>query len=394
MVPSESKLFFRSLVRSASSVVKKYSRRLWVELERRSPLFTGFRAGLFFIQIVMANPKLIHGIGPAGKLRLVLLAGVLGVAAGTLGFMILEDMDFLSAMYMTVITMSTVGFGEVAPLHPVGRIFVIFLIVFGVIVAGSLVTFVGQQVLEGHFKHLVTRRKMESKLKKMSDHHIIAGFGRVGQHVAREFHSKRVPFVVVEKNDAAINRVLEEGFVPLQGDATDDEVILAAGIERAQTLVSTLPEEAQNVYLTLTARYMNPNLSIIARADFEEGEKKLLRAGADHVIIPHVLGGIRMAKAALQPHVVDFMQMASVGEEGLMVEELVVPDDSPLTGKTLAESNLKQRYSISIVGIKKEGKKMDINPGSATVLNRHDVVVVIGRTEDLERLSRDMDKEA
>jgi voltage-gated potassium channel len=340
----------------------------------------------------MAKSSRIPGVGAMGKLRLVMAVAVFGLGAGVVGFMILEDMDPLSALYMTVITLSTVGFGEVAPLHPAGRIFVILLIFFGVVIAGSVATFVGEHLLGGHFRHLVARRKMETKLKKMSNHFIIAGFGRVGQQVAREFLGKKVPFVVIEKEESSIDRILEEGFVPLRGDATDDEVILEAGIDRAQTLISTLPEEAQNVYLTLTARHMNPKLNIIARADFEEGEKKLLRAGADHVVIPHVLGGIRMAKAALQPHVVDFMHMASMGEEGLLVEELMVPEDSTLVGKTLAESGLKQRYRISIIGVKQQGRKMNINPDSSIRLNGSDVLVVIGQVEDLEQFSQDIGK--
>lgn len=207
--------------------------------------------------------------------------------------------------------------------------------------------------------------------------------------MATEFSSKKVPFVVIEKNEECIARILDEGFVPLRGDATDDEVIQAAGIEKAHTLISTLPEEAQNVYLTLTARYMNPKLNIIARADYEQGEKKLLRAGANHVVIPHVLGGIRMAKAALQPNVVDFMQMASVGEEGLLVEEIILPLESPLSGKTLAESELKQRYGISIIGVKKPGQKINLNPDSSTRLHGSDVLVVIGQADELDRFSRE-----
>jgi voltage-gated potassium channel len=233
---------------------------------------------------------------------------------------------------------------------------------------------------------------MEKRLKRLSGHFIIAGFGRVGRQVAKEFLSKGVPCVVIEKSESSVDQIVSQGVLTLSGDATDDEVLLEAGIERAHTLISTLPEEAQNVYLTLTARHMNPKLKIIARADFEEGEKKLLRAGADHVVIPHVLGGIRMAKAALQPHVVDFMQMASmnVGEEGLMVEEVVVPDSSALEGKSLAESQLKQSYGITVIGVKQKGRKMNINPSAATVLGAQDVVVVVGKGDDLERFSHDL----
>jgi len=230
---------------------------------------------------------------------------------------------------------------------------------------------------------------MENRLKKLSDHYILAGFGRVGRQVAKEFERKQVPWVVIEREETSMEQIISKGAVVVLGDATDDEVLSRAGIDRAQTLISTLPDEAQNVYLTLTARYMNPKLKIIARADYEEGEKKLLRAGADHVVIPHVLGGIRMAKAALQPHVVDFMQMASVGDEGLLVEELVVPDGSSLVGKSLADTHLKQSYGITVIGVKQPGARMNINPSAQTVLGVQDVMVVVGCGDDLERFTRD-----
>jgi voltage-gated potassium channel len=343
-----------------------------------------------YLMLVMIGPHVRSNLSSTAKLRLVILLVLMVVCGGTMGFVVIEDMEPFDAFYMTVITLSTVGFGEVTPLTPVGRLFVVILIGFGVAAAGSLAALMGQQVLEGHFRSLVMRRKMENRLKRMSDHFIIAGFGRVGRQVAKEFQAKGVPCVVIEQNEASADQIMASGIVTLQGDATDDEVLLSAGIERAQTLISTLPEEAQNVYLTLTARHMNPKLKIIARADFEDGGKKLTRAGADHVVIPHVLGGIRMAKAALQPHVVDFMQMASMGDEGLLVEELVVPESSSLVGQSLADAKLKQTYGITIIGVKKPGERMNINPKADTVLDGQDIMVMIGVEDELERFSRDI----
>ena len=338
----------------------------------------------------MAESLTPKKLSPAEKLRFVLFGVLLIVFGGTAGFMWIEKMDFLDGLYMTVITLSTVGYGEVVPLHPAGRLFVIFLIATGMVTVGSVAAILGEQILEGHFRNLVSRRKMENKLRKMSNHYIVAGFGRVGRQVAKEIMARNAPCVVIEREEASIDKLALEGLVAVAGDATDDDVLMKAGVEHARTLISTLPEEAQNVYLTLTARHMNPKLNIIARADYEEGEKKLLRAGANHVVIPHVLGGIRMAKAALQPHVVDFMQMASLGEEGLLVEELVVPEGSKLVGQSLADSNLKQRYGITVIGIKHPGQKMNINPRADTPLSADDVVVVIGAVEDLERFSHDV----
>lgn len=331
-----------------------------------------------------------NGLSPGAKIRVVGLLLLLGLFGGMLGFMYIEDMGPLEALYMTVITLSTVGFREVRPLHSEGQFFVILLIAYGVFLAGAIATVIGEQVLAGHFRELVRRRKMETKFKKISDHFVIAGYGRVGRQVAREFAHKNITSVVIEKDSEDAERIIADGHLFISGDATDDEVLLKARLDTARTLISTLPEEAQNVYLTLTARHINPKLNIIARADFEDGEKKLLRAGADHVVIPHVLGGIRMAKAAMQPNVVDFMQMASMGEEGLFVEEMVVPDGAMFTGQTLAESELKQKYGVTIIGVKKIGQRMNINPGSSTVLEQGDVIVLIGDSGDLENLSKDI----
>jgi len=325
---------------------------------------------------------------PVQKLRIALVSFAIVVFSGTLGFILLERMAPLDALYMTIITLSTVGFREVAPLHPYGKIFVILLIVFGVALAGFTASVIGQLVVEGEFKEIFGRRKMENKIRKMSGHYIIVGYGRVGRQVAQEFKKRQVSFVVIEKRDEGAGRLFSEGLLFIQGEAADDEVLRRAGIESAKTLISTLPDEAQNVYLTLTARDINKDLNIIARADFEDGEKKLLRAGANHVVSPHVLGGQRMAMASLRPNVVDFMHTTALGEGGLSIEEVVIPENCRLEGKTLVESHLKQEYGVTIIGIKKAHGRMTIAPSLETILNESDILVLLGPTEGLERLSR------
>jgi voltage-gated potassium channel len=227
-------------------------------------------------------------------------------------------------------------------------------------------------------------------MKKMSGHYIIAGYGRVGRQVAREFDRSGVEFIVIEKGGDTISKLLADGYNYIEGDATDEDILHQARIDKADTLISTLPEEAQNVYLTLTAKQLNDRLKVIARADFEEGEKKLIRAGADHVVIPHVIGGTRMAYATLRPNVVDFMQIASQGEEGLTMEEIVIPRESKLHEKTLQESNLKKDYGVTIIGIKPSGGRMRLNPEPSTKLSEGDTLVLIGQLEFLEKLNRDM----
>jgi len=199
-----------------------------------------------------------------------------------------------------------------------------------------------------------------------------------------------VKFVVIEIDDDALNKLADEGIMYIKGTATEDEVLRQAGIETAKTLISTLPDEAQNVYLTLTARDMNAKLNIIARADFDDGEKKLMRAGANHVVSPHVLGGQRMALASLRPNVVDFMHSTSLGEGELIIEEVIIPESSHLAGKTLVESKLKQDYGVNIIGMKKKSSQLTISPGPNTIMEAGDVLVIIGSSENLERLSQNL----
>lgn len=321
------------------------------------------------------------------KLSIAIGGLLLVIAVGMMGFILLENMDPLDALYMTVITLSTVGFGEISPLHPSGRLFVIFLILFGVALVGFTASVIGQIVLEGQFRELFGRKKMENKIRKISGHFIIAGYGRVGRQVAWEFQKRNVKFVVIEKGDEGAQTLYKDGFLFVQGEATDDDVLRRAGIDTAKTLISTLPDEAQNVYLTLTARDMNRNLHIIARADYDDGVKKLKRAGADHVVTPHVLGGIRMAMASLRPNVVDFMHATSLGEGDLMIEEMVIPAGCELAGKTIVASNLKKDFGITIIGMKKPGQEMTITPDPHTVLGEKDILVLIGKTQGLENLS-------
>ncbi len=334
-----------------------------------------------------------HALTPAKKLQLALLAILIVVVVGIIGFTFFEHMTPLEALYMTVITLSTVGFGEIQPLHTGGRIFVIILIVVGVASATFAASTLGQVILEGQFRRFIGRRKMESKIRKLKGHNIIAGFGRVGRQVAEEYKSRNVPFVVIEKNEASLDQLNTAGYNYISGEATEDETLISAKIEQAKVLVSTLPSEADNVYLSLTARHMNPDLFIIARADNPGGERKLKRAGADSVVSPHILGGMRMAMSSLRPNVVDFMQMTSLGEEGLGVEEISVPVGSRFRGKSLMESGIKAEYGVTVVGIKKTNQKLQINPPPDAVILENDILVLVGSSNELERLTLEMSKD-
>lgn len=324
----------------------------------------------------------------AQKLQLAFAGLTIIILIGMSGFMLIENLNPIDALYMTIITLSTVGFGEVTTLHPSGRIFVIFLILFGVMFSGFVVTILGQFVMEGQFNEIYGRKKMERKISKMTNHYIIAGYGRVGRQVAIEFKKKNVQFVVIERDIDSVPDLYKDSILFIQGEATEDDILRKAGIETANTLISTLPDEAQNVYLTLTARFMNKGLHIIGRADYEEGIIKLKRAGADHVVTPHVLGGIRMAMATLRPNVVDFMHSTSLGESGLTIEEMRVPEGSSLSGKSLKDSNLKQDFGVTIIGVKKTNQDMIIAPGPNIILDANDIMVLIGHEDGLENISK------
>ncbi|MFQ5606476.1 MAG: potassium channel family protein, partial [Candidatus Zixiibacteriota bacterium] len=280
--------------------------------------------------------------------RAVFLALAALVLLGPVGFVILEDMSYFDSLYMTVITVSTVGFGEVRPLGEIGRWYVIFLILFGLFTASIVAKELGRSIVEGQLRRFLGKRKMDSQLKRLSNHTIIAGYGRVGQEVVHEFEHAAAdkPFVVIESDSELVDALNQANILHVVGDATLDETLERAGIAEAATLVSTLPGDSENVYLTLTAQHLKPGIVIIARADQPECRRKLLRAGATHVVSPHLIGGSRMANLAIRPHLERFIHTLVSGDDGLGVEELVVADDSALIGKTLGEVNCAEEENV------------------------------------------------
>jgi voltage-gated potassium channel len=328
-----------------------------------------------------------HSVSPGTKIIISISIIMFLAVGGTIGFTIIEKMDLLDGLYMTVITLSTVGFGEVHPLHPAGRVFAIFLIVLGLAAGTMAFSALGQFIIEGQLRNVLGRRKMKSKINKLSDHYIIAGYGRVGKEVAQAYLRRKVPFIVIENDNQILNQLDAEGHLYVEGHAIEDSVLMAAQIDKAKVLVSTLPNEADNVYLALTARHMNPNLYIICRADHPDGEKKLKRAGADHVVTPHVLGGMRMAMASLRPNVVDFMQMTALGAAGLGIEEVTVPEGCRFNGLSLIDSKVKADYDVTVVGIKKPNKELIISPPPTAIMETGDILLLVGATNRLEEFT-------
>ncbi len=318
------------------------------------------------------------------KLLFVLL---LVISLGTVGYMSIERWRFLDALYMTVITLATVGFQEIHHLSDAGRIFTILLIIFGVSVLGYTVGKLAQIMFEGQFQRFLGRKKVEKSILELRDHYIVCGYGRIGALICREFKARPIPFVVVENNPDIVEKLEEDNVLFLRGNATEDETLLKAGIKHAKGLVSVVTSDTENVYITLTARGLNPDLYILARSGDPGSDIKLKRAGANKVVSPYQIGGSRMAQAILRPNVVDFIEIAMGGEHfDLQMEEIFIPDQSPFLGQNLKDAGLRRDTGVIIVGIKKMNGKMVFNPGGTSQLEARDTLIVLGQPSEITKL--------
>ena len=316
---------------------------------------------------------------------------MLVVACGTAWFYFADDYSVVDALYMTVITISTVGFREVHELDGTDRIFVVLLIISGLTVLTYTLGSVGQVVVEGSIERYVGRRRMLHEIEKMKDHYIICGHGRMGEILCEELTREEVPFVVIEGDAETAEMLAERGYHVVEGDATEDDVLGRAGVTRAKGLVAVVSNNVDNLYITLSAREMcrdkNDGLYILARATDDSASEKIIRAGADRVISPYVIGGMRIVQALLRPTVYDFVDIATQrrGME-LMFEELKVGESSDLHGVLLMNSGIRQDYDIIIIAIKKPSGRMVFNPGPQVILENSDVLIALGDREQLDRL--------
>jgi voltage-gated potassium channel len=323
-----------------------------------------------------------------GKLRRRLILSlaliVFIVSFGTIGYMVVEGWNFQDSLYMTVTTLTTVGYREVRELTSVGRWFTIILIIGGVGTMLYALSTGAKLLLEGEIQEVLGRRRLEKKMKELRDHYIICGYGRMGKIIVKELKSERVKFVVIEKN--AISHEKEEAFLII-GDATQDELLKEVGIERAKGLITVLPTDAENLYVVLSAKGLNPHLFIVARAGEEGSEQKLLRAGADRVISPYHIGGLRIAHTVLKPAVVDFIELATKsGNIDLQMEEIPIPDVSRFSGLSLDQCGFGKDLGIIIVGIKKPNGEMRFNPTFRTLIEPGDTLIALGETSKLRVL--------
>ena len=319
------------------------------------------------------------------RFSLSILVGV--IALGTLGYVTIEGWSAFDALYMTVITLATVGFKEVHELSPQGKLFTILLIVFGAGIIAYAVGSLIQIMVEGQLRRILGRRKLEKQIDKLSGHYIVCGYGRIGTLICREFAARPIPFVVVEKDPVLCEKLGNEGMLFVRGDATDDETLMAAGILRARGLITAVTSDTENVYITLTARGLNPDMYILARSGEEGSEKKLRRAGASKVISPYTIGASRMAQAILRPSVVDFIEIATAGRNlELQLEEIRVAPDSVLADKSLVDSGVRKELGVIIVGIKKQNGQMLFNPAPTTPIEGGDILITLGEPQAIHNL--------
>lgn len=315
-----------------------------------------------------------------------ILLGILSI--GTAGYILIEGWSVLDSLYMTVITIATVGYREVGNLSDQGKVFTIFIILFGVGIIAYLLGMVAQAMVELQVRSIFGRRKLGQKIRSIKNHYIICGYGRIGRIICRELKANNIPIVVIDGNATAMQGLEEEGTPHIVGDATNEDILGEAHIERAKGLVSVVASDADNVFITMSARVLNPELFIIARAEQEPTEKKLIRAGANKVAMPYLIGGQKMAHIVAKPAVSDFLEFTVHNRKiGLEMGEVAVGEKSTLNGVMLVDSGIRQKMDVIIVAIKKREGEMRFNPSSQTKIEAGDILIALGKSEEITKLA-------
>jgi voltage-gated potassium channel len=319
------------------------------------------------------------------RLAIALFAFVL--VGGTAGYVLIEGWNPWDAFYMTVITVTTVGYREVHDLTWAGQIFTSVLSVTGVGAALYTFSLLAAGVVEGGLQRRLKLRRLTKMIDQLKDHFILCGSGRIGSVIADELRRQGVPFIVIERDPSRVKEILERGDIAVEADASREEVLKRVGIDRARGLIAAVGTDAENVYTVLSARVLRPDLFIIGRADSEDAERKLLRAGANRVVSPYQIGARQLAQTALRPAVFDFVQLATSAESlELAMEQIRIGDRSELAGRSILDANLRQRFSVIVVGIQRRGGRMEFNPAPDAVMQDGDQLIVLGRPEQFKAL--------
>jgi voltage-gated potassium channel len=312
---------------------------------------------------------------------------VLVFGFGTSGYMLIEKWSLVEAFYMTTITLSTVGFSEVGRLSVAGRLFTVLLIFLGVgTIAYGFSTF-GEYLVTAGLGGQLRRRQEQRVINRMRDHVILCGYGRVGQSAAFGLRNGSRPLVVIDRDEAALERARADGFAVAAGDATRDETLRAAGIERAWGLIVAAADDSVNLFIVLSARALNNDLYIVARSIDADNERKMRRAGANRVVSPYHIGGRHMANIAMRPYVTDFFDVVTLDDgTELWIEELRIPPRSPLVGKTLAGANVRRRTGVTVIAVLREGGEKPMLANASTRFEAGDELILLGTREQLSQL--------
>ncbi|NQU25163.1 MAG: NAD-binding protein [Candidatus Nealsonbacteria bacterium] len=300
----------------------------------------------------------------------------------------LAGFTLIDSVYMVVITLSTVGYEEVQNISdsPGLKLFTILVIVFGVSTSLYIMGGLLQMMFEGEINRAVGLRRVTREIERLSGHIVICGFGRVGEILAKELERHKQQFVIIEGDEDRIKEATALGYLALAGDATEEDALRRAGVERASRLVTTLPRDADNVFITLTGRNINPKLMIIARGELPSTEKKLIQAGADRVVLPAAAGALRMAAMITRPAAIELIEVVSGRQlAGVEVDELTIPEGSPLAGTTISEVQARSRHGVLVVAFRGPDGTLEFNPGSDGIFQAGAGVIVMGRTEDIDR---------
>jgi voltage-gated potassium channel len=323
------------------------------------------------------------------QIILSILFSVVLILFGCMGYMFIENWNFFDALYMTVITLATVGYGEVHQVSMTGRLFTLLLIIMGVgyflYVVGNIIQF----LVEGRIRAVLGRRKLDTQIKRLKNHYIICGYGRIGQVLTHYLTQRYLDVVVIERDPERIPVMDEDGVLYLIGEAADEKLLISAGIHRGQGLVTAVATDADNVFLVLRAKQLNPDIFIVARAEHNSVKKTLLAAGADKVISPYDLGARRMAHAILRPTVIKFLEMAFTDDDtDLQVEEIRVGPTSKFAGIPLLDSGIRKNLDLNVLTIRKADDTMVLNPKVDTLIEAGDTIVVVGRAVNIDQLAR------
>ena len=328
-------------------------------------------------------------VGPElTRLRIGFVGIAISLTMGFVGYQLVSDAGPFDALYMTVITISTVGFAEIFEFGRAGRVLTMGIIFTGVVSLSIVAISAGEIIIEGHLRRAVEGRRMERTIARLRGHVIICGFGRVGIHVAEQLAEDGLDFVIVDTDTEKLARVDADGWLHVTGDATEEHVLEEAGLAHARAVVAAVNSDADNVLITLTAKGLTPDATVIARAKLDENEGKLLRAGADRVIAPTTIGGRRIAQLLTRPVVANFLDLVSTGGVDLQLEEVPVTAASDLVGKTLRDGAIRERHACTVVAVRSNGV-LDAHPTPDHELREGDVIVVIGAEDAIASMRAD-----